>query len=291
MNALARHRLPLLLCFLLPGLLYLVVVRLLPALFTVYLSFTHWNLQEGGAPRWVGVANYQALAQDSSFLWSLGRTLAFMVVATAIEVGLGLSIALLLNRPMLWRRTIRTLVLAPMVVTPVVVGMIWYILFHPSIGPVNWLFARAGIGPVGWLTDPLMAPVAVLITDIWHWTPFMVLLCLAGLQTVPHELTEAAQMDGASRWQTISRVVVPAIRDTLLVAAILRAMDAFELFAEPYAMTGGGPGDATDTLSLHIYKTAFLFFNMGYAGAMVVVSVATLVLLYGAYLRLSPREA
>ena len=117
----------------------------------------------------------------------------------------------------------------------------------------------------------------------------MVLLCLAGLQGVPQELTEAAQVDGAGPWQTLWRIIMPAIGDTLAVAAILRAMEAFELFAEPYVMTGGGPGNATDTLSLHIYKTAFTFFDMGYAGAMVVVSVGMLVVLYGAYLRLSPQ--
>ncbi len=291
MNALARHRIPVLLCFLLPGLGYLILVRLLPALFTIYLSFTKWNLQQGGWPQPNGLQNYAALAADGGFLWSLGRTLAFMVVATAIEVGLGLATALLLNRPMALRRTLRTIVMVPMVVTPAVVGMIWYILFHASIGPLNAMLAPLGLGPVGWLTSPMVAPVSVLVADVWHWTPFMVLLCLAGLQGVPQELTEAAQVDGASGLQALWRIVVPAIRDTLAVAAVLRAMEAFEIFAEPYVMTGGGPGDSTDTLSLHIYKTAFTFFDMGYAGAMVVVSVGVLVTLYCAYLRLSPHAA
>lgn len=291
MSALLRHRVPVLLGFLLPGFAYLVLVRLVPAVFTVYLSFTHWDLQQPAPPQFIGLRNYAALARDAGFLASLGRTLAFMLVATAIELALGLAIALLLNRPMALRRTIRTIVLAPMVITPVVVGMIWYILYHPTIGPLNWLLSLIGIGPAGWLTDPDVAPVAVVIADIWHWTPFMFLLCLAGLQTVPQEITEAAQVDGAGRWQTLWRIVIPAIGDTLAVAAILRAMEAFELFAEPYAMTGGGPGDATDTLSLHIYKSAFLFFDMGYAGAMIVVSVGILVLLYGAYLRFGPASA
>src|SRR3954451_13553203 len=171
MTALARHRVPVLLCFLMPGMLYLVAIRLLPALFTVFLSFTHWNLQEGGWPVAAGLENYRALAADSGFLGALGRTLVFMLAATAIELALGLAIALLLNRPLFLRRAVRTVVLAPMVLTPAVVGMIWYILFHPSIGPVNWVLSLAGIGGVGWLTDPVMAPVAVLITDIWHWTP------------------------------------------------------------------------------------------------------------------------
>jgi multiple sugar transport system permease protein len=290
-SALAKHRIPVLLCLLLPGMAYLVVIRLVPALFTIGLSFTHWNLQEGGPPRLVGLDNYRALAGDAGFLGALGRTLLFMVVATAVELVLGLAIALLLNRKMALRRTVRTIVLAPMVLTPAVVGMIWYILFHAQIGPVNWILSLLGIAGPGWLTDPAMAPLAVLIADIWHWTPFMMLLCLAGLQGVPNELTEAAQVDGAGPWQTLWRIIIPTIADTMAVAAILRAMEAFELFAEPYVMTGGGPGDSTDTLSLHIYKAAFTFFNMGYAGAMVVVSVGVLVALYGAYLRLSPKLA
>ncbi len=291
MTALGKHRLPVLMFLLLPGMAYLVLVRLLPALFTVVLSFTHWNMQEGGWPRPVGFGNYAALAADTGFRGALGRTLLFMVVATAIELVLGLAIALLLNRPMPLRRTVRTIALAPMVLTPAVVGMIWYILFHAQIGPLNWLLALLGLPSPGWLTSPNMAPLAILITDIWHWTPFMMLLCLAGLQGVPGELTEAAQVDGAGPWQTLFRIIIPTIGDTLAVAAILRAMEAFELFAEPYVMTGGGPGDSTDTLSLHIYKAAFTFFNMGYAGAMVVVSVGVLVVLYGAYVRLSPKAA
>ena len=287
MSALARHRVPALLCFLIPGLAYLVLVRLVPALVTITMSFTRWNLQKGGAPVPIGLQNYASLLHDGNFLSALSRTLAFMVVATAIELALGLAIALLLNRQFPLRRTVRTIVLAPMVITPAAVGMIWYIMFHASIGPLNWFLSLLDVGPVGWLTNPTVAPLSIVITDVWHWTPFMFLLCLAALQTVPNELTEAAQMDGAGRWQTLWRIVLPAIGDMLAVAVVLRGMEAFELFAEPYVMTGGGPGSATDTLSLHIYKSAFLFFDMGYAGAMIVVSIGILVLLYGAYLRVS----
>jgi multiple sugar transport system permease protein len=290
MMALGRNRLGPLLFFLLPGLGWLVVVRLFPALFTIYMSFTHWNLKDGTPPLPSGPGNYAALLHDSAFLASLARTLIFMVTATSIELVLGLAIALMLNRNFPLRRTVRTIVLAPMVITPAVVGMIWYIMFQSSIGPLNWFLSLVGLGPVGWLTDPHMALVSIIIADIWHWTPFMFLLCLAGLQTVQIDLTEAASVDGATPWQTLWLIILPAIRDVIGVAIVLRAMEAFEIFAEPYVMTSGGPGDATETLSLHIYKSAFLFFDMGYAGAMIVVSIGILVVLYGTYLRLAPQE-
>ena len=291
MTAHGRERRRALLFFLLPGLAWLVIVRLAPAVFTLYMSFTHWNLKDGIPPVPTGLGNFIALTSDSGFLAALGRTLIFMVVATGIELALGLAIALMLNRDFPLRRAVRTIVLAPMVVTPAVVGMIWYILFQSGTGPLNWLLSLIGLGPIGWLTDPHFALVSVIIADIWHWTPFMFLLCLAGLQTVQTELTEAAAVDGATPWQTLWLIVIPSIRDIMAVAVVLRAMEAFEIFAEPYVMTGGGPGDATETLSLHIYKSAFLFFDMGYAGAMIVVSIGILVALYGTYLRLSPPEA
>lgn len=280
-----------LLFFLLPGLAWLVIVRLAPAVFTIYMSFTHWNLKDGIPPVPTGFGNFVALTGDAGFLAALGRTLIFMVVATGAELALGLAIALMLNRDFPLRRAVRTIVLAPMVITPAVVGMIWYILFQSGTGPLNWLLSLVGLGPVGWLTDPHFALVSVIIADIWHWTPFMFLLCLAGLQTVQTDLTEAAAVDGATSWQTLWLIVIPSIRDIMAVAVVLRAMEAFEIFAEPYVMTGGGPGDATETLSLHIYKSAFLYFDMGYAGAMIVVSIGILVALYGTYLRLAPPEA
>ncbi len=291
MSALARQRRHALLLLFVPGFLYLFVVRIVPAVFTLGMSFTKWNLQSGRPPVFDGVANYATLLHDHSFLTSVVRTLLFSAAATTIELVLGLAIALLLNRRFPARRLVRTLALAPMVITPAVVGMIWFILFDNTVGPLNWLLSLAGLGPVGWLTNPAIVMGSVLLADVWHWTPFMFLLCLAALQAVPAESLEAAAVDGATPLQSLRLVLLPAIADTLLVAAVLRAMSAFELFAEPYVMTGGGPGDATDTLSLHIYKSAFLFFNMGYTGAMIVVSVGILVALYSISLRFGPRAA
>ena len=284
-GALASQQRRLFWLFLVPGLIYLIGVRIAPAATTLFMGFTDWNLVRNQAPRWIGFANYTKLLEDTPFLGALGRSLAFAAVATVIELALGLAIAIFVNREMRGRTPLRAVVLTPMVITPAVVGLIWYILFHRAIGPFNWFLSGVGLGPIDWLGDPVIAPLAILIADVWHWTPFMFLLSLSALQTVPKELYEAADVDGGSSWQTFRLITLPLVRDNLVVACILRAIEAFEIFAEPFVMTGGGPGRATETVSLHIYKSAFTFFEMGYAGAMIAVCVILVGALYSLYLR------
>jgi multiple sugar transport system permease protein len=284
-NAMRSQQRRLFWMFLVPGLLYLVVVRIAPAATTLFLGFTDWNLVRGQPPRWIGLGNYAKLIEDAPFLAAVGRSLLFAAVATVIELSLGLAIALFVNREMRGRTPLRAVVLTPMVITPAVVGLIWYILFHRSIGPLNWILSGIGLGPVDWLGDQHIAPLAVLLADVWHWTPFMFLLSLGALQMVPRELYEAADVDGASAWQSFRLITLPMVYESLIVACILRAMEAFEIFAEPFVMTGGGPGRATETVSLHIYKSAFTFFEMGYAGAMIAVCVVLVGTLYSFYLR------
>ena len=271
--------------FLVPGLTYLIGVRIAPAAFTLALSFSDWNLVRAQAPHFVGLANYARLAQHGPFLEAVGRTVVFAVVATSLELLLGLAVALFVNRELRGRTALRAILLTPMVITPAVVGLIWYILYHKSIGPLNWFLSLVGVPAVNWLTDPAIALASLILTDLWHWTPFMFLLALSALQVVPNELYEAAAVDGATRLQAFRSVTLPLIRDTLMVGCILRSMDAFEIFAEPFVMTGGGPGRALETVSLFIYKSAFTFFEMGYAGAMIAVSILLIASVYSIYLR------
>jgi len=274
-----------LLLFLVPGLTYLVVMRIAPAVFTLGLSFTDWDLTARGGPQFIGVRNYVELWHDQPFLDSIVRSLVFTVAATTIELVLGLAIALFVHREIRGQNMLRAALLTPMVITPAIVGVMWSIMFQSQIGPLNWLLSLVGLPAVGWLTSPDVAMISLIITDVWHWTPFMFLLSLSALQMIPADLYESAEVDGASRWQALTEITLPMIRDTLIVAVILRSMEAFELFAEPFVMTGGGPGNVTETVSMHIYKSAFLFFQMGYAGAMVVVSIAILVAVYSLYWR------
>jgi multiple sugar transport system permease protein len=274
-----------LLLFLLPGMIYLVALRIVPALFTVFLSFTDWDLTQPTGPEFIGLQNYIDIWKDQPFIDSIWRSLAFTVVATTIELFLGFFIALFVHRELILKNTLRAAILTPMVITPSIVGVIWSIMFHSSVGPLNWLLQLVGLPAVGWLTTPHMAMLSVVITDIWHWTPFMFLLCLSAMQMIPVDLYESADVDGASRSQQLIHITIPMVGETVIVAIILRSMDAFEMFAEPFVMTGGGPGTATETVSLHIYKSAFLFFQMGYAGAMVVVCIFILVAAYSLYWR------
>ncbi|SFJ28368.1 carbohydrate ABC transporter membrane protein 1, CUT1 family [Phyllobacterium sp. CL33Tsu] len=274
-----------LLLFLLPGMLYLVSLRILPALFTVFLSFTDWDLTQPYGPEFIGLQNYIDIWNDQPFIDSIWRSLTFTVVATTVELFFGFVIALFVHRELILKNTLRAAILTPMVITPSIVGVIWSIMFHSSVGPLNWLLGLVGLPAVGWLTTPNMAMLSVVITDVWHWTPFMFLLCLSAMQMIPDDLYESAEVDGASPAQQLFHITIPMVRETLIVAIILRSMDAFELFAEPFVMTGGGPGTATETVSLHIYKSAFLFFQMGYAGAMVVVCIFILVAAYSLYWR------
>jgi len=271
--------------FLLPGLLYLVALRIVPAFFTFYLSFTSWDLTRAGGPRFVGLQNYIDLASNEPFLDSIGRSLFFTVAATTIELVLGFLIALFVHRDVIGKNILRAALLTPMVITPSIVGVIWSIMFHASVGPLNWFLSLFGLPSVAWLNSPSMAMVSIIITDVWHWTPFMFLLSLSAMMMIPEDLYESADVDGASGLQKLTHITLPMVRDTLIVAVILRSMEAFELFAEPFVMTGGGPGSATETISLHIYKAAFMFFEMGSAGAMVVVSILILVTVYSFYWR------
>ena len=257
--------------FLAPALVYLFIWRIVPVFYTVYLSFTEWNLLKANAPSWIGLDNYIYILSDGRFFNSLKITILFLILATAVEVIAGMGIAVLLDRKIRGIEVIKGLYLIPMLITPVVVGTIWYIIFHSKIGPLNYLLMVVGISPVKWLDSPTTALYSIIIADAWQWTPFVVLLVLAALQTVSVELYEAAKMDGASTTQLFRFITLPSIKRVLLIVAIIRGMDAFRIFDTVFIMTGGGPASATEVASMLVYRTAFQFFKLGYASAMVII--------------------
>ncbi|PLS16132.1 ABC transporter permease [Bacillus sp. M6-12] len=265
--------------FLAPAVIYLTVWKFIPLLFTVFLSFTSWNPLKGEPITFVGVQNFLYIFQDKSFLHSLTTTMFFLVVAVLIELMLGLCIALILDEGLRGENIYKTLLLIPMVIAPAVVGTIWYILFHDTLGPMSYIFGE------GWLTDPDRAIYSIILTDIWHWTPFMFLLIISALQVFPRDLYEAASVDGAKWYHILWYVKLPMLRYTIVAAIILRSMDAFRIFDEIMIMTGGGPGNSTETTSLLIHKNAFKFFETGYASAMVVVLLIFTVMMYIGYMK------
>jgi len=271
--------------FLFPMVAYLVLWRLLPLLYTVYLSLNEWNLTKRTGTTFIGLDNYVHLVWDARFLNSLWLSFFFMVVATGIQTVLGVGLALATDRSFRGKSFVQGSLLLPMFLTPVAVGSIWYILFQPTVGPFIYLMDQIGLPKVNWLGSASTALWAIIIADTWQWTPFIYLLVLSVLQGIPETILEAAQIDQASDLVIVRKIVLPMIKGTILVAALLRAMEAFRVFPKIYVMTGGGPGRATEASSILIYKTAFRFFEIGYASAMTIVMLVLLVAAYGFYLK------
>jgi multiple sugar transport system permease protein len=274
-----------LLIFLLPALLYVTAWRIIPALYTAYLSFTGYNLAYDPSLDLVGFANYARLVRESGLLSSFIVTMEFTIIVTATELGLGLLAALLFNRGMPMRNLILGVFLIPIVLPPVVVGTIWYILFNQFVGPIPYLLQHAHGPDIPWLTTPGTALFGLVVSDVWEWTPLMTLLLLSALQAIPNDMVEAAMVDGASGFKLFRFITLPQIAAMMAVAVGLRFMDAFRELDKVIIMTGGGPGTATDFLSMHIYRAAFKFFTLGYAAAIVVTALAFLAVIYAFYFR------
>jgi multiple sugar transport system permease protein len=274
-----------LLIFLLPALLYVTAWRIIPALYTAYLSFTGYNLAYDPSLDLVGFANYARVVRESGLLSSFIVTMEFTIIVTATELGLGLLAALLFNRGMPIRNLILGVFLIPIVLPPVVVGTIWYILFNQFVGPIPYLLQHAHGPDIPWLTTPGTALFGLVVSDVWEWTPLMALLLLSALQAIPNDMVEAAMVDGASGFKLFRFITLPQIAAMMAVAVGLRFMDAFRELDKVIIMTGGGPGTATDFLSMHIYRAAFKFFTLGYAAAIVVTALAFLAVIYAFYFR------
>jgi len=263
--------------FLAPAVVLLLGLTVYPLLYIVRISL--YRLTPAGET-FVGLENFLRLLSDPFFFQSLGQTFLLMVGALTLEFLFGLSLALLLDSEIRARGLWRTLFLLPMILPPVVVGVIWRLIYNPNFGVLNGALQLLGVDTtrLTWLADPSVALAALVVVDVWEWTPFVFLILLAGLQAIPEEPYEAARIDGSSAWQSFRHVTLPLLAPAILVALLLRTMDLLRLFDQVFILTQGGPGFATETISLYIYKTAFRFFDFGYAAAMsLVLLVATLI--------------
>jgi len=264
--------------FLAPSLVILLMVVIYPLIYSLRLSFTNFNF---GRPivRFVGVQNYRDLLRDPDFWESLRITMTFTGIGVSIEFIFGLTSALILSRKFRCRGIVRTLCLLPMMITPVVVGMIWLVMYQPDFSVINY-FLHLIRSPVPlWLQKSPWPLVAVIITDIWEWTPFFTLVLLSGLGSLPIEPYEAAVVDGASKWQLLRYITLPLLIPLILVVLLIRIMDAFKVYDIIYVMTEGGPGMSTMALSLFIYKAGFTYRYLGYASAISYVMIIVLIIL------------
>jgi multiple sugar transport system permease protein len=274
--------------FLAPAVALLLGLTVYPLFYIVRLSL--YRMSPAGEV-FVGADNFLRLARDPLFFQSLGQTLVLTVGALALEFGLGLGLALLLDSQIRGRNLWRSLLLLPMILPPVVVGVIWRLIYNPNFGVLNGALQLAGVDTtrLTWLADPSVALAAVIVVDVWEWTPFVFLILLAGLQAIPEEPYEAARIDGASAWQTFRHVTLPLLAPAILVALLLRTMDLLRIFDQVFILTQGGPGFATETISLYIYKTAFRFFDFGYAAAMSLLLLVGTLIVSRLYLRVLQR--
>ena len=271
-NALTRRELLLPALFLAPAIAVLLALSMYPLIYSITISLQQ---ETAGQVSW-GLGNFARLVSDNFFLTALAHTFIYAVSALTCEFLLGLGLALLLNKQIRGRGVFRASLLIPMMLPAVVVGVVWRLMLNPNFGAINGTLKQFGFNTesLTWTASPKLAMLSVIAVDVWQWTPFVFLVLLAGLQAIPQEPYEAALIDGSSRWQTFWHVTLPLLKPSILIVLLLRTMDLLRVFDQIFILTEGGPGFATETISLYIYRTAFRFFDFGYAAAMSFVLLA-----------------
>ena len=249
-----------------PSLVFLLGVSVFPLLYSLRISF--YSFRFGSPFAFIGLDNYIHIFRDHEFWSALAITAIFTFFAVSIEFLLGLGLALLVAGDFRFKGLFRTAFMLPMVVTPVIVGITFRFIFTSDLGVVSYLTTLIFGKQFNFLSTPALALPAVIIVNVWEWTSFMFLVLLAGLQSLPTEPFEAARVDGATPWQTFRDFTLPLLRPVILLALLIRTMDAFTTFDSIYILTAGGPGTSTETLSLYVYNTAFQFSQLGYGAAM-----------------------
>ncbi len=267
--------------FVLPCIVIILLVTIFPTIYSFGLSFTKWEISLPDRP-FIGLGNYVALFKDNRFLHSILITAIVVVVGVGIEMVLGFGLGQVLSVKMRGKRFFVAALLLPVMVMPVVVGYIWRLLWDPQYGPINQIIGLIIGKPFyfTWLARTWSAIFAILVTEIWQWTPFMFLVFLSGIVSLDPEIFEAADIDGASRWNKFRYLTIPLLRPIIVVALLIRGLDALKFFDVIFALTGGAPGNSTETISFYIYKTGYQFFRLGHgAAASFILLIALIVIL------------
>jgi multiple sugar transport system permease protein len=271
-----------------PAVLVMAAACLYPVLTAFQLAGFKWDM---GTPwdsaQWVGLANFVSAFGNEQVWSSLRTTLLFAGVCVAAEMVLGIALALALEHPVRGMAVFRTIFILPMMIAPIAVGLAWRYMFDAQFGLINSVLGLFGIKALTWLADPTLAFVAIVIADIWQWTPFVFIMMLAALASVDSAVLEAARIDGANWWQQIFLVKLPMVMHVIAITLMMRLIDAFRVLEVIYVLTFGGPGNSTEILALHIYKTAFVGQQMGVAAAVSVLLLVVVAALSWAALKLS----
>jgi multiple sugar transport system permease protein len=263
------------LVFTLPASVVVFILMVFPVFYTVYMSLHSWFASSLTSPEFIGLQNYKrAFTQDERFRNALWLTVYFTALATALQVVLGVALALLLNRPFRGKGFFRSIFLLPMVATPVAIALVWMMMYNPTLGVMNYLVGLVRLGPFKWVSDTQLVIPALAVVDTWEWTPLITLITLAGLASLPMEPYESALIDGATPVQMFWRITLPLLRPTIMVALLFRSIDCLKTFDIIYVMTAGGPGFASETLNVYTFQVGLFYFHIGYACSLLVILFA-----------------
>jgi multiple sugar transport system permease protein len=277
--------------FLFPSVAIFILYRITPIIWNFVLSFQEWQFI--GPNKWVGLRNYAEMIRDPVFWQSFKNTLIYFFGGTPIAIALAVLVAVLVNNPIRGRNAYRVMIFLPYPITPVAVAIIWQWLYNEKVGLINFVLRTLGLvsDPVPFLQSFTLALPSVIVTTVWQVLGYFVIIVLTGLQTIPDDLYESAELDGASRLVQFFRITLPLIRSTIFLCFIVGIINSFTVFDIIYVMTDGGPGHATEILVTNIYKNAFTFNRMGYAAAMTVFMFLFLLLVTWYSNRVSGGEA
>ena len=268
--------------FIFPTLVFLIVVNIFPLFYSLFLSFADYSAIAHRPIDWIGIRNYRELLHDPTIWESFYLTMKYVIISVAGQVLIGFGIALLLNRNLPAKGLLTTLLLLPMMMSMAIGGLFWKLIYNPSWGIVNYLL---GLEKFEWVSNPDFALLAIAITDIWMWAPFVMLLSLAGLSAIPQYLYEAASIDRASWWFTFRRITLPLVSPLLLIAVIFRTLEAFKTFDLAYIMTGGGPGTATELIAIRLYNMAFPQWQTGRSCALAYILLIMVIGITNIYIK------
>ncbi len=255
--------------FVVPAIVVVSSVIVFPWAFTIWMSLHEWN--PGGARLFVGLSNYARLPSDERFVTAVWHTLIYTFLAVLLPLVLGTFAALVFNAKFRFRGVLRGLFVMPMMATPVAIALVWTMMFHPQLGVLNYLLSLVGIGPQAWVFHPATVIPSLVLVETWQWTPLVMLIVLGGLAAIPAEPYESAAIDGANALQRFRFITLPMIAPFMMVAVIIRTIDALKSFDVIYAITQGGPGTASETINLYLYSVAFAYYDVGYGSAIAVV--------------------
>ncbi len=275
--------------FALPAAAVVLLVILFPWIFTIFMSLHDWKVT--GATPFVGLANYAKMLQDERFLWAVVRTIWFTAGTVIAPMLLGVWAAVCFASNFRLRGLARTLFVLPMMATPVAIALVWTMMFHPQLGVLNYLLTSVGLPPSSWVYDSSTVIPTLVMVETWQWTPLVMLIVLGGIASLPQEPYEAAILDGASAWQMFRHITLPLVWPFIMVAAVIRLIDALKTFDTIYVITLGGPGTSSETLNILLYQTAFAYYDLGYGSAIVVVFFLLILLISLFLLRARQNEA